>query len=472
MTDSTRLIARVTVVFAILIATSICARAQSVSGYSDVYYDAQFDWIAGIGVTLPDYSTLYYYDPKVHLALSGTDGFFDSFYCAAATPCNYGDYAWAGRDAPPTPGATYTVTAYHYVDVYYTYGILDPGCIGGCFDWYDAYGYTMDLCSPECKADPNCFCVDVWGTPIHWHWYPPMITVFAYGGEKYLGESTDNTQAEYPVLACNPGSVPRGSDVTCTVSGPASHSASWSFSGGGATVSGPSAVDTWSGQMVVSGTVTATVTGNNSLQAGVTVTARTGWATPATGPQNGTVSRCAFISPPPDTTATLGCSSYLGDVVGQFSATTVPNGPNSGFAYYTSNVNISQSFPWQIHPDVNNTQSDFAQHQYVNCGYISAANLKTNVIWHESSSTPRSHYAQYLASLESNNFGSYFEARVATPQEEKELFNQATRAELYNKGNKIWFDAGIEPTLYDPNYNQSTGQFQGFINYPPYATCQ
>ena len=49
------------------------ARAQEVWGYSDVYYDPNYDWISAIAVTMPDYSTQYYYTAKGrHIA--GGDG--------------------------------------------------------------------------------------------------------------------------------------------------------------------------------------------------------------------------------------------------------------------------------------------------------------------------------------------------------------------------------------------------------------
>jgi hypothetical protein len=192
MRDRVTIITRIATLAAVLLGASICARGQSVWGYSFVYYDPEYDWTSGVGVTYPDYSTQYYYDPKVHLTLTGTDGFFDDFYCAYPTPCNLGDYAWAGLGVqPPTPGATYTVTAYHYVDVYYRYYDIDSGCMYSCSDWYDAFGYSFDLCSPECQADPMCYCVTRVGLPSDWYWYPPLITALVYIAEQYLGESSD-----------------------------------------------------------------------------------------------------------------------------------------------------------------------------------------------------------------------------------------------------------------------------------------
>ncbi len=147
------------------------------------------------------------------------------------------------------------------------------------------------------------------------------------------------------------------------------------------------------------------------------------------------------------------------------------SGPNERFGYYASNFTISQSFPWTIHPDVSNTQSTFALHQYGACNYISAANLKNNCTRHESSSTPRSHYAQYRASLQTNNPGTYVEARVSRPGDNQSDFHNDTVRDFRTRTNTINNDAGNEANLYGPNYDQSTGAFQGSINYPPYVSC-
>ena len=189
----------------VLLGAAVCGHAQSAQGYSDVYYDPDYDWVAAIAVTWPDYSTQYYYDPIVSLTLSGTDGFYDSFFCTIPSQCDNGDYAWAGLSATPTPGASYTVHAYHSVEIYYYYYEVDPGCTWGCNDFYDAFGYSFDECSPQCEADPTCYCVDVWGSPSSWYWYAPAIAVLVYMGQQDLGESTDELESPVPVLEVRDG---------------------------------------------------------------------------------------------------------------------------------------------------------------------------------------------------------------------------------------------------------------------------
>jgi hypothetical protein len=282
--------------------------------------------------------------------------------------------------------------------------------------------------------------------------------------------STDPVDVTFAQLSCSPAQVTRGSSVTCTVSGvTANKVAGWSFAGGGGSVSGPTSQLSWSGTMVQDGTVTENVTGQAALQATVGVSSRSGWATSSVAPNNvpnGTL--CNFVSPPSGSSP--GCSNYIGSYAPSL-LTDVTGGPNAGFAYYPSNFTINQQFPWHIHPDMENLQSDFALHQYGACGYISAANLKSNVTNHESSSTPRGHYAQYLASLQSKNPGTYLESRVATPQANKLDFHNESRGEVAARLTAIQTDAGSETNLFGPNYNQSNGQFQGYINYPPYVPC-
>lgn len=478
MTDCTRLIARVTLVFAILIGTSACARAQYAWGYSGVYYDSDMDWIGAFGITEPDYSTMYYYEPRVHLILEGSDGSVDYVFCEAAYQCDAGDYAWAGLMLPPTPGATYTVTAYHYIDVYYTYEVVDPECQYACSDWYDIYGYTYGLCDPECI--PPCFCVDVYGTYNNLYWFPPAILALGSVVQQYLGLTNGSIAASLPILACTPGSVTRGTLVACRVTGPASTKASWSFSGGGATVSGPSAASSWSGQMVVSGTVTATIASWGQLQAGVTVTARTGWHTePASAVQvaNGTMvvkGKTVILPVPPQKE---GDDSGLGKF-GWDTAWTVPepvrlsSGPNAGFAYYLSNVNYSRFIAqYIINPDLEDQGSTFSQSQFIACGYISWDNLLTQTRRHEYNHPTQSHYGKYVSAMndQANNPGDYIESTVAKPGKNLIEFRQETNNDIGSQHATV--ESLVNQQPYAVNYS-ADGTPLGNVNYAPYATCQ
>ena len=120
----------------VLLAASGSARAQSAWAYSDVYYDAATDRVYGTTTTLVDYSTEYYYSPKVFVSLSGSDGSYSYWYCpyGGAGACANGNYAFGDVSVAPTPGVTYTVQGSHSVDIYYYYYQVNPGCTWGCSD--------------------------------------------------------------------------------------------------------------------------------------------------------------------------------------------------------------------------------------------------------------------------------------------------------------------------------------------------
>jgi hypothetical protein len=270
-------------------------------------------------------------------------------------------------------------------------------------------------------------------------------------------------------LQCNPASVTRGQSVTCTAGGvSAGQVTGWSFSG--SNLPGPTGTLTWSGIMVAAGTVTVTAGGRNASKA-ITVNPRS-WTTQPVAPTNAYVPACSFPNSPPLPSDSPGCSTWTASWT-QPSLTEISSGPNNGFAYFATQLNLSQSFPYQIHPDYANIQSDFMKHQYGACGIIKASDLNANVVWHESSSMPHSHYNQYVVSLSKsdNNLGSYFEAHVAAPGVNRSQFSTDTSSHLSTMGNTINNDAKSETNLYGPNYNQSNGQFEGYTNYPPYATC-
>ncbi len=90
----------------VLLAASGSARAQSAWAYSDVYYDAATDRVYGTTTTLVDYSTEYYYSPKVFVSLSGSDGSYSYWYrpVGGAGACTNGNYAFGDVSVAPTPG--------------------------------------------------------------------------------------------------------------------------------------------------------------------------------------------------------------------------------------------------------------------------------------------------------------------------------------------------------------------------------
>lgn len=229
--------------------------------------------------------------------------------------------------------------------------------------------------------------------------------------------------------------------------------------------------------MVQTGTVSVNVaSGASSQSSQITVNPRQGWTTSPVAAVPGSVPECpTFVSPPPDTSATLGCSTYTVNWPEVPEPAVISSGPNAGFAYFTSQPTFTQNFPWEIHPDVNDLTSEFSQRQYGSCEFISGLQLKTNVVWHESSPEPRSHYAKYKDALQLENYGVYIEQRVATPGANPAQFHQFTNQQLTARANNIINWAKTEDFLCtEPNMEQVYCESLGWINYPVpygYRTC-
>ncbi len=62
--------------------------------------------VHGTRTTLVDYSTEYYYSPKVFVSLSGSDGSYSYWYrpVGGAGACTNGNYAFGDVSVAPTPG--------------------------------------------------------------------------------------------------------------------------------------------------------------------------------------------------------------------------------------------------------------------------------------------------------------------------------------------------------------------------------
>lgn len=276
-----------------------------------------------------------------------------------------------------------------------------------------------------------------------------------------------------PVLNCNPQPVTRGADVTCEVSGAGfSRVSSWRFEGGGATVTGPSSGASWGGTMVQGGTVTATIQGyTTQLQQSITVNNRS-WVSQVVNAEkvdNGTFA--SLPTPPYYGDGTLG--QYLWQYSFQLPNTTqVPAGPNQGFHYFASQPTFNQPYRYEVNPDLENPQSDFAQHQYGACGVISRANLENNVVQHESSGQAgvRSHYNQYKAALtrQDQDPGIYAESRVARPQDNPQTFAENTRSDAASLLQTIHDSTASHTALCGgPNLDQTTCTSMGNVNWAP-----
>ena len=288
-------------------------------------------------------------------------------------------------------------------------------------------------------------------------------------------------EADAPVpvagLSCT-ASVTRGGTATCTASGASGSTFSnWRFTdGSGNTVMGSGTSSTWSGVMVTSGTVSVTVTssgGSATPTAQVTVTARNWQTSPASAAPvpNGTFYTLPVPQQPTGTDAGLGEFNENSSDPGTSNSTIIGgNGPNTGYAYFATQLSISTLFQYEINPDLQSSTSQFSTHQWGACGFISWSNLLTQTNRHEFNSSTQSHYAFYTTSISSsaNNPGAFFEQQVAPPGADLNAFANAARSGLNSRYAQIFAATSVEPF---PVNDSETGTFLGNINYAPYATC-
>ena len=443
------------------------AQGQSAWVYADVYYDAATDNVVATTTTLVDYSTEYYYSPKVQVSLSGSDGSYAWWYCpvAGAGACTNGPYAFGDVTLSATPGVTYTVQGYHSVETYYYYYDVDPGCMWGCSQWYDALGYSTGVCSPACQADPFCYCIATTGGASARTYFPPMLLYLAYVANQALGDTSKQSSTPQATLSCTPSVVTRGSNVNCTVTGPGStRVTNWSFSGGGGNVSGPSGVSSWGGTMVQTGAISAKAAGITLPPQNITVNPRSWGSSPVDPEKDGTIKT---LPRPPKPTGSDSGLGWFQQRMGHsgFQVSTVQNGPNQGFLYYLTPLQTSPSqthFKYTINLDLEHSGSEFSIKQYGACGYIQHGALLENTIRHEAGLVTASHYVQYTNALTVHNPGFYFESQIGLPGFSAQQFADQTNDGLQIRFAAIGALAELEP--YPVNYSMF-GNFLGTINY-------
>jgi hypothetical protein len=280
-------------------------------------------------------------------------------------------------------------------------------------------------------------------------------------------------------LSCPP-TVTKGMPATCSVYGVAANRITgWQFVGGGATVTGAGGSLTWSGTMVVSGTVSVTISNPalNISSAQITVNARPWHVAPDPAvqvPGNVLVvaGRTIILPIPPAPQGDLSGLGYSGFQASAlpFRTTTVQGGPNRGFTYYASPLQWGDKFfHYVINTDLANESSQFSMNQCGVNGIISWSDLITQTKRHEYNSVSQSHYGYYSASWNTNNVGEYFESRVAMPGFDLNVFNQETGSQLSARFNTIASDTAVEPY---PVNSSETGVFLGNINYGPnFQSC-
>jgi hypothetical protein len=208
---------------------------------------------------------------------------------------------------------------------------------------------------------------------------------------------------------------------------------------------------------------------NRPLSAALTVNARNWHTNPANPAQvpNGSFYNLPVPRQPTGGDSGLGHFRETTSDPGAPNSTIISGGPNSGYAYWATQLSISTIFQYEINPDLENSNSVFSTKQYVACGFISWSNLLAQTRRHEYNSTIQSHHAFYKNSLNSSpkNPGDFVEQQVATPGGD---LAGPTRSGLDSRYNQIGADSQVEPFAVNVS---ETGEFLGNINYAPYASC-
>jgi hypothetical protein len=281
-----------------------------------------------------------------------------------------------------------------------------------------------------------------------------------------------------PSLSC-PASVTRAGNITCQVSyATAGRITAWQFADdNGGTVSGSAGSTSWSGMMVVSGTISVTVSGYGRISTGVTVNPRSGWQTsPASPAQVGdgtliwTGSTATPLPSPPTAGEFVGFYNLISAPIAAYA--TVASGPNQGYLYITSvsYPSLSNYFQWELAADVANSTSIFSTKQCGTNGYISYSNLLADTTRHEAGQVAQSHWINYSYSVNANNFGTWVEPQTAQPGTATATFTNPISVKISDLGTQIRNDAAVEPYGVQQDIN---GNFQGYVNYAPYTsnTC-
>jgi hypothetical protein len=453
---------------ALLIGAALSGRAQNMQGYSDIWYDETTDSVVFWAFTLPDYATGYYYESSNRMLIYKDGVYFTPW----ETPSNpyIGPWAEGYCELPAEPGVSYSTVTTHTLWASYCWWEIDPYfCPYGCYDWYDAYGYSF---LSQNQPPYYSYIMRI----------SPMICTAAMTAVLYAVTQTLKDPF-VPVLDCDPPTNPvtRGTTVTCTVSGAGSTRVSgWRFEGGGATVTGPSSGASWGGTMVQGGNVTATIPGYGSLQASIQVNSRSGWHTQPASPfqvPNGWLivnGQTQTLPVPPQASgedAGVGVAGWEAHYSGLQHTVIGGSGPNAGFAYYGSPLTFTSFFfQYTINPDLENSGSTFSQKQYGACGFISWDNLLTQTRRHEYNHATQSHHGKYANAMNdpANNPGDYIEARVALPSANKEQFDTDSGVGVASRFQQIGTLTAQQP--HAVNYSES-GAPLGNVNYAPYANC-
>jgi hypothetical protein len=466
MSKHTGVFTRMLLAAALLLGAALSGRAQSMEGYSDIWYDETTDNVVFYALTWPDYATGYYYETNNYMHIYA-DSVWVTNWATPSSP-EIGPWTEGYMEMPAQPGVSYSVVAEHWLGAHFCWWEIDPYfCSNGCYDWYDAYGYSF------LSANQSPYYSYIMRIP-------PMVCA-AVMSIALTAVTQTVRDAFVPELNCDPNPATRGVNVTCTVSGAGFLQVSgWRFEGGGATVTGPFGGHSWSGIMVQEGTVTATILGYVVEPKFITVNNRSWWHTQpaeAEPADNGTIVvkgvTLTLPVPPQPSGDDSGLGVFGWDAAWSGQGTTIiGSGPNKDFAYFASPISFTTFFAkYTINPDLVNSGSTFSQKQWGACGFISHGNLLTQTRRHEYNHTTQSHYGKYVSAMndQSKNLGDYWESRVAPPNTNLEQFVQATTSGLQSRVNGI--DTMTKAQPYPVNYSE-TDEPLGNINYDaPYVEC-
>ncbi len=302
----------------------------------------------------------------------------------------------------------------------------------------------------------------------------------------YMSGSGPGTVAQASV-SCS--AAIRGGIITCTTSGSAGVTFNnWQFTDGTNVVTSAtgSTATTWTGVAVANGSVSVQASAGGSVSSpnnGAFSVLPRSFHTTAPAPiqsANGT-NGLPFLPSPPVRGADAGLGFYNSPIsVGETASSAVPSGPNTGYLYIQSGVIETFVYYYLIHPDLENSASDFYLHQTGSFdasshpgGTISGAVLLTQTRRHEYNSTSPtlSHYGKFITSLSANNPGDYLESAIAPPASDQNAFNTNVSNGLFALANQIRADTVVEPL--DINVDDA-GVHDGNVCYPPYddpASC-
>ena len=325
----------------------------------------------------------------------------------------------------------------------------------------------------------------------------PGLTNANASGEIWEGVGTNCSYQEehasapvaVPKVTCT-ASVTRGSSATCTVTPSGVTVTAWQFKdAGNHAVNRTQNVGslTWSGVMVTTGTVSATVSGAGTpVTSPITVVKRNTFTFTAVSPTQlmGVNSITCYDGStkeavsPPNSTSIKGAS--CADLAFSFGDVAISdNGPNNGYRYVTSvsssNGGQPTQFPYIVVSDLLSSTTFYSAQcgNYSSSnlsGFIAGAQLKQNVFDHEQGSV-YSHWTEYrdVQNSPTNNIGTVLEAMTGIPGSSQSTFEGQLTNAGQNANSNIVTAADNEPCGNDPTKDSSQSCAScGAINYSPY----